>query len=147
MKKFLITSAVACTAIILSLFAFSNTANTTTEGQAAKTIDMQVYAAANYSSAAYNSSNASLHVTVTRLKDSNKEIVWQMDYPALELKAFPENINAFKQQINIPAIFGKTSNLEIDYTLTYNSNGSILQMKNTEVLDASKQNEKLFIEI
>ena len=147
MKKFLIISTVACAAIIFAFLVSGNTTATTTENKATKTIDMQVYAAGNYSSAAYNNSNASLHVTVTRLKDSNKEIVWQMDYPALELKAFPENINAFKQQINIPAIFGKASNIEIDYTLTYNSNGSILQMKNTEVLDASKQQEKLLIEI
>lgn len=146
MKKILIISAVTCT-VIISFFAFRNTTVTTTESKVAKTIDMQVYAAANYSGAAYNSSNASLHVTVTRLDESTKEIVWQMDYPALELKAFPANINAFKQQINIPAIFGRASNFEIDYTLTYNSNGSILQMKNTGVLDASKQNEKLFIEI
>lgn len=147
MKKFLIIAAIAVAATISALFAFTGIPATTTESTINKTIDMQVYAAANYTSDIYNGSNASLHVTVNKIKNNDKEIVWEMDYPALELKAFPENIHAFKQQINIPAIFGQAGNLEIDYILTYNSNGNILQMKNTELLDTKKETTQLYIEI
>jgi hypothetical protein len=146
MKKLLITTILVAAVTVISFFAFGDKA-ATAEKQVDTTIDMQVYAAASYASDAYKGSNASLHVTVNKVKDNNKEIVWEMDYPALELKAFPENMNAFKQQINIPAIFGQAANLEIDYTLTYNSNGNILQMQNTEMIDAAKENTKLFIEI
>ncbi|MEP6844708.1 MAG: hypothetical protein ABI861_01835, partial [Panacibacter sp.] len=132
MKKYLIISAIVLVTIASAFYTYNTKTVTTTENAVDKTIDMQVFAAANYSSPVYNGSNASLNVTITKIKDDKKEILWQMSYPALELKEFPENINAFKQKISIPAIFGKTTGLEINYTLTYNSNGSILQMKNTE---------------
>jgi len=75
MKKFLIITILAATVTLISFFAFRDM-SVTTEKQVDKTIDLQVYAAANYSSDAYKGSNASLHVTVNKLKDNNKEIVW-----------------------------------------------------------------------
>ncbi|HVX48716.1 MAG TPA: hypothetical protein VHB48_01115 [Chitinophagaceae bacterium] len=138
MKKIFIATAIAAASITAwFVYHYSNTAVAENAGN--KTISMAVYTSNNYTAKIYDAATAGLTVIVKKLNAKNNEVVLQQSFPALALKLFPSSENAFKPAITIPAVSGKDV-LEVSYTLTYNSKGSILQMEGNQVIDGKTDN-------
>ncbi|CAN5190253.1 hypothetical protein BH11BAC6_BH11BAC6_08850 [soil metagenome] len=145
MKKILIILTAAC--LLGGAYFFSAKSNTTQPDVTYnKTLEMTVFSAANYSSDVYNGSVVGLNVTVTKVTGNKKLIVWQKDFPSLELKKFPSLDNAFKPSIDLPGS-SASDVFEITYKLTYNSNGSILEMEQSKTITGSDINSDLYINI
>ena len=143
MKKFL---SIITVAIAIAIFSFSCTNQQVAAAKTvSKTINMAVFTDNNYTSKIYDIATAALTVTVKKVDKNNTETVFEKSFPALALKFFPGAINAFKEAIEIPAVNEKDV-LQVSYTLTYNANGSVLQMENNEVV-TGKEDGQLEINI
>jgi len=143
MKKLL---SILTVAIAVSMFSFSCTSNKTiAEKTVNKTIDLAVFTDNNYTNKIYDAATAGLTLTVKKVNKNNVETVFEKSFPALALKFFPAAINAFKAAIEIPSVKEKDV-LQVSYTLTYNSNGSVMQMQGDEMF-TGKDGSKLEINI
>jgi hypothetical protein len=112
-----------------------------------KNINVEVYKNASYISPAYKNAFATLKVTVVRVNGKERDIVWQQTYKPTELKDYPSVDRPMTQKISIPNVNDKKERLEIYYQVTYNSQGSILNLLNTKVIEKGQKTGKLLIEI
>jgi hypothetical protein len=144
MKKFLLWLPVVW--LIFGAAVYSTTkGNTATEKTTNANISFAVYKSDNYSSDVYNTTSATVHITITKVSGNNRTVVWDKTFDAKLLKQYPSLEHAITQQVTIPNVLDQKEHLEVTYTLTYNSNGSELQMQNgTEVYGSS---DKLNISI
>jgi len=144
MKKYLLW-------LPLAWFGFGAAISTTTKGTAQtektvnKNISFAVYKGDNYTSDVYNNTSATLHITITKVRGTNRSVVWDKTFDAKLLKQYPSLENALTQQVTVPNVLDKKEHLEVTYTLTYDSNGSELQMQNGTVVYGSS--DKLDISI
>lgn len=144
MKKYLLW-------LPLVWFGFGAAIYTTTKGTAQtektvnKNISFAVYKGDNYTSDVYNNTSATLHITITKVRGTNRSVVWDKTFDAKLLKQYPSLENALTQQVTVPNVLDKKEHLEVTYTLIYNSNGSELQMQNGTVVYGSS--DKLDISI
>src|SRR5690242_6461475 len=144
MKKYLLW-------LPLVWFGFGTAIYTTTKGTTAteksvnKNISFAVYKGNNYASEVYNNTSATLHIIITKVRGNNRSIVWDKTFDAKLLKQYPSLENALTQQVTVPNVLDKKEHLEVTYVLTYNSNGSELQMQNGTVVYGSS--DKLDISI
>ena len=112
-----------------------------------KNINVEVYKTASYISPVYDNTTASLEVTVVKVKDGKRNIVWQHSYKATELKNFPQSDKPFTEKIAVTNINDRKDKLEVYYKVTYNSEGSILNYWNSTTIGKGQQTGKLHIEI
>ena len=105
-----------------------------------KSISFAVYKGTNYASDVYNYTSARVHITVEKVSGKNRTIVWNKTFDAKLLKQYPSIQNALAQKVTVSNVFDKKEHIEVTYTLTYNSNGSELQMQGgTVVLGKSEK--------
>ncbi len=121
--------------------------NADTKNSVSKNINVEVYKNASYISPAYKNTFATLQVTVVRVHGKHRDIVWQQTYKPTELKDYPGVDKPMTQKISIPNVNDKKERLEIYYQVTYNSQGSILNLLNTAVIEKGQKTGKLLIEI
>ena len=112
-----------------------------------KNINVEVYKNASYISPAYKNTFATLQVTIVRVNGKERDIVWQHTYKPTELKDFPGVDKPMTQKISIHNVNDKKEKLEIYYQVSYNSQGSVLNLLNTAVIEKGQKTGKLSIEI
>jgi len=144
MKRILILTAIAIIAAI-TIFSFT-TSGKKVQQTVSKTINMLVFTNSNYNAEVYDSSTASLAVTVKKAGSKAGEVLWTKSFPELALKFFPASVNAFKEAIELPAVSTKDE-LQIIYTLTYNTGGKVMYLQGSEMLTAKQGNTTLGINI
>jgi hypothetical protein len=143
MKKFF---SIITIAIAIAIVSFSCTNKQIAAVQTvSKTINMAVFTDNNYTSKIYDVATAGLTVTVKKVNKNKAETVFEKSFPVLALKFFPAAINPFKEAIQIPAV-NANDVLQVSYTLTYNANGSVMQMESNEVV-TGKEDGQLEINI
>ena len=111
-----------------------------------KSISIAVYKGTPYASDIYNNTFAQLHVTIEKVKDGRRIQVWDKTFDARLLNQYPSPEQAIFQTVMIPKVFCKEQ-LEITYTITYNSGGSELQMQSATVIPGTEITDKLDISI
>lgn len=99
----------------------------------------------DYSSVAYNYTYAQVHITVEKLNGSKSIVELDTTFDNQLLKNYPTIENAQLQKVIIPNVFANKEKVIVTYVLTYNSDGSQLQMQNSKVL--KNENEHLNIGI
>lgn len=104
-------------------------------------ISFSIYKSIDYTSCIYSNATAQLHITVEKVSNNNRVIVWNKTFGALLLRDYPEPENAFIQVVTIPGMHNSNEHLEVTYTCTYNSNGYELKVKNTAVIDGVANNK------
>lgn len=107
---------------------------------------MLVFTSSNYNAEVYDSSTATLAITVKKAGNKTDEVLWTKSFPELALKLFPASVNAFKEAIELPAVSSKDE-LQIIYTLTYNTAGKLMQLQGSEILTGKQANTTLDINI
>ena len=110
-----------------------------------KTVSFSVFKNSGYDAAAYNNTSAQVYITVVKVSENKRTLVWDTVIDAKMLKEFPTAENAFSQTVTVPGLSEKKEHLEIKYVLTYDSKGSQLQMQDWIV--ASEKNNVLNIGI
>ena len=139
---------IAVTALSLaSVIGYFVTKKVTETTPVNKSINVEVYKTASYISPVYANSTATLEVTVIRVKNNKRDIVWQHAFQPTELKNFPESDRPITQKISIPNVNDKKETLEVYYKVTYNSAGSILNSLNYTTIGKGQQSGKLNIQI
>ena len=99
-----------------------------------KNISFAVYKGNSYTSEVYNNTSVKLHITIEKVRNENRTVVWDKTFDAKLLKEYPALENALSQKVIVPGVSNKKEHLEVTYTLLYNSNGSELQMQSGTVL-------------
>lgn len=110
-----------------------------------QSVSFAVYKEGNYASAIYNNTSAKVHVVIEKVSSKERKTVWEKTFDAQTLKDYPSIQNAIAQTVEIPNVFNSKEHLEVSYTLTYNSNGTELQMQNGMVVN--NINSKVYIGI
>jgi len=101
-----------------------------------KEISFTVYKGSSYTSGAYNSTSAQVHMIVEKINTNGQHtIIWDKALDSRYLNQYPSAENALKEDITVHNINQKKEHLVLHYTLTYNSNGSELQMHEGTVVD------------
>ena len=119
----------------------------TPEKTVSKNISFAVYKADDYTSSVYNDASAKLQVTVVKVRGNERSVVWQKNYDAKLLKQYPSAANAISQNVVIHNIAESKEHLEVLYTLTYDSKGSVMQLQNGEIISKGAKEGRLFINI
>jgi hypothetical protein len=104
-----------------------------------KNISFAVYKSNPYSAKVYDNTSAQVHIIVEKVNAKGQHtVVWNKTLDSKCLSQYPSIKNALRQKITIPNVNEKKEWLVVDYTLTYNSKGSELQMHEGIIL--SKDN-------
>lgn len=111
-----------------------------------KSVSFALYKGSNYASDIYNSTSAKVHITIEKVSGSKRTTVWEKTFDAQMLKQYPSLKEAVAQTVKVSNVFDAKEHLEVSYTLTYNSNGSELQMQNGMVLPGDGS-DKVYIGI
>jgi hypothetical protein len=148
MRKQLTGLVVLATATVL-LAAWSKPIKSmiTPEKTTDKNISFAVYKTDEYSSAVYDDASAKLQVTVTKVRGNERTVVWQKNYDAMLLKQYPTLQNALNQNVLIPGVVDGKDHLEVSYTLTYDSKGSVMQLQDSREISSGAVTGRLFINI
>lgn len=112
-----------------------------------KNISFAVYKGSNYSSDVYKHTSAQVHITVEKVSCDKRTIVWEQTLDARQLNQYPSVQEALKQTVKIPNVLNNKERIEVSYTLTYDSQGSTLQMQGGTVMTDSGTSGQLDITI
>jgi hypothetical protein len=117
-----------------------------TEKPVNKSINLSIYRENNYSSAAYDSTIASVHITLYKVVGNEYTIVYEKSLSSMQLNQFPDMKNAINSSLIIPNLLNSKEQLLIDYAVTYNTQGSQLTLNNYLATNATnKDNLKINI--
>ena len=101
-------------------------------------ISFSLYKGSNYSSKVYRSSSAEIYITVEKVRNTARTIVWDTTLDAKLLRKYPPLEKAFSKTIIIPGIFESKEHVEMNYVLTYSSSGHILTIPSERFILNSK---------
>jgi hypothetical protein len=112
-----------------------------------KNISFSVYKSSDYTSSAYNTTSAQVHITIEKISANGQHtIVWDRTYDPKSLAAYPFLEDALKQNVTITNVNQKKEYLIVHYTLDYNAKGSeILMHEATVVKDGDSANVAISI--
>ncbi len=111
-----------------------------------KSINLSIYRDDNYSSAAYDSTIASVHITISKVTGSKLTVMYDKTLSSMQLNKFPGAQNALISNLIIPDLLNSKEKLLINYTITYSTQGSTLTFSNN-VMSSAAQKENLKITI
>jgi hypothetical protein len=134
-------------AVSVSVFCIKEKSWFATEKPIVKNVSLEVYKANDYLSAIYNNATAKISITITKVSNRSRTIVWNKTIDALELKQYPSLEDALMQKVVISDVFDDTEHLEIVSTLSYYSNGSVLKIREGLLLSKEATNGILTIAI
>jgi len=94
-----------------------------------KTVSFSLHKASDYSSKVYKGSSAKVYVSVEKVRNTTRKIVWDTTLDDKPLAKYPSAKEAFLQKVTIENVIESKEHLEINYLLTYNSQGSIVNIQ------------------
>ena len=81
----------------------------------------------------YKASSAQVYVSVEKVRNTTRTIVWNTTFDAKLLNKYPSVKKALSQKVTLQNVIESKDHLEINYLLTYESNGSVLNMQSTNI--------------
>lgn len=144
MKKIIIITSLAAASLLVC--AFTGIGNLFGKEEV-RNINLSVYKTASYDAPAYKDAYASLNVTVFRVKGNKREKLWSHNYNATQLKDYPCADKPFQQKVAIKDITDSRAKIEICYSLSYNTKGSIINFCNTEEISKKDKVKSVNIHI
>lgn len=138
MKKLLLIFPVLTT---LLLFVPQFKSLHTAEQPVNKSINLEIYRENNYASAAYDSTIASVHITVCKVAGNKSTPIYEKTFNGMQLKQLPDVQNAMNSSFTIPNLLNSKEKLLIYYDVIYNTRGSELTLSNYMYTSAVKQDD------
>ena len=96
-----------------------------------ESVSFVLYKGSNYNSKVYKGSSAQVYISVEKVRNTTRTIVWDTTFDAKLLNKYPSLKKALSQKVTIQNVIESKDHLEINYLLTYESNGSVLKMQST----------------
>ncbi len=147
MKKHILWIPVVAAVVLLAAWAKPMIENINFEKPVSKNISFAVYKANNYTSSVYDDASAKLQVAIVKVRGNKRSIVWERSYDARLLRDYPTLATALSQNVVVHNVDDRKDHLEVLYTLTYNSKGSVMQLQDGTVISRGTKEGKLFINI
>ena len=138
---------VAAAVVLLAAWAKPIVEKINFEKPVTKNISFAVYKANNYTSKVYDNASAKLQVAIVKIRGGKRSIVWQKEYDAKLLKEYPSLENALAQKVVVNDVVDSKERLEVMYIITYDAEGSKMQLQDGAVIDKGAKDGKLFINI
>jgi len=146
-KHLLVWLAVGAAVVLLAAWSKPLIEKINFEKPVSKSISFAVYTQNSYTSKIYSDASAKLQVTVVKVRGSKRSTVWQKEFDAKLLKDYPTLQNALAQRVVVNNVVDSKEHLEVVYTITYDANGSQMQLQDGTVMAKGDNNGKLFINI
>ena len=106
-----------------------------------KAVSLVIYKAADYTAPIYNNSTAEAQITIEKVNGKGQRVIlWGKTISSETLSEYPTLSSAQPENITVPNVNKKSEHLEVTYVLTYNSNGSELQMQGGDVITEANHN-------
>jgi hypothetical protein len=119
----------------------------TPEKPVSKTLEISMYAKADYSEEIYKGSKAKVQVTISKYRNKKFQVIHQEVLEASSLNNIPSKTNPFVKAIQVNNLYEKKDLLVATYTVSYESNGSILKYDKHILIPKSKGNRELTVTI
>ncbi len=145
MTKYKYSSWMAAFILGLGIMSYKPIKEAITEKPVDQDFTLAIYKNLDYSSDAYNYTYGQVHITVEKLNGSKRIVELDTTFDNQLLKNYPTIENAQLQKVTIPNVFVNKEEVIVSYEITYDSDGSLLQMQNSKVL--KNENEHLNIGI
>ena len=111
-----------------------------------KAVSLVIYKSADYTSPIYDNSTAQAEILIEKVnRKGQRVILWGKTISSETLSEYPTLSSAQAQNITVPNVNRKNEHLEVTYVLTYNSNGSELQIQGADVI--TEANNSVHIKI
>ncbi|MEP7319188.1 MAG: hypothetical protein ABI921_10610 [Panacibacter sp.] len=134
-------------AIFISLFFIQQKSLFASEKPIVKNINLEVYKSNDYLSAVYNDATAKISITITKVSHRSRIIVYNKGFDALQLKQYPVLEDALLQKVAINNVFDNKEHLEVRCTISYNSNGGLLEIHHGALVSKGITGSTLIIQI
>src|SRR5687767_4096050 len=95
---------------------------------ASKEINFYIKAPEAYRAAAYAEAQATLNISLLKVKRRKTEVIWQNEYPAVNLNELAGMKDALHQMVRINNLLGYKEQVMVYYTVTYQSDSSMLEV-------------------
>ncbi len=112
-----------------------------------KEISISLFSGSNYSAAAYDDARAMVVVTISKQDAHHRVIIGKRTYRATALKQFPSAGNAFVDTFQLAGTVKNNEQLMVTYTITYNSNGSVITFENKDIIPKESATDTIIISI
>ncbi len=112
-----------------------------------KEINLSIFTDNNYRLAAYDNQQATIEVTVSKVKNNQQVILSKQVFTPLQLKQFPTASNAINTKLNVNDVMSRNEILIVTYSVSYNSNGSVIVVENNEVMSKETGKDNISIKI
>ena len=112
-----------------------------------KEINLSLFTKNNYSSAVYDDAQATVEVTISKIKGSKQVIIGKQVFTPLQLKQFPTVANAIKTKMTVRDVMNHNETLIVTYNVSYNSNGSVIKFENNEIMNKETGKDNISIKI
>jgi hypothetical protein len=145
MTKYKYSSWMAAFILGLGIMSYKPVKEAITEKPVDQEFTLAIYKDQDYSSDAYNYTYAQVHITVEKLNGSKRIVELDTTFDNQLVKNYPTIETAQLQKVRIPNVFANKEEVIVSYEITYDSDGSLLQMQNSKVLKS--ENEHLNIGI
>jgi len=147
MKKQLVWLTVVIAAVMLAAFNKPLKEIIAPEKTVSKNISLAVYSKDDYKASIYSNASASLQVSIVKVRNGERKLVWQKSYNARLLKDYPSLTNALAEKVIVNNVQDSKDKLEVIYTLTYTENGNQLQLQDGTIINKGQKDGRLFINI
>jgi hypothetical protein len=117
------------------------------EKPVSKTLEIAMYAKADYSQEIYKGSKAKVHVTISKYRNKKFEVVYDTTLEAGDLNNLPSQENAFVKAIQVNNFYENKELLVATYTISYESNGSVIKYDKHILIPESKGKRELAVTI
>ncbi|HEX8334354.1 MAG TPA: hypothetical protein VF622_17155 [Segetibacter sp.] len=117
------------------------------EKPVSKTLEISMYAKAAYSGEIYKGSKAKVHVTISKYRNKKFQVIYDTILEAGDLNNLPSQKNAFTKAIQVNNFYEGKELLVATYTVSYESNGSVLKYDKHILIPESKGKRELAVTI
>ncbi len=112
-----------------------------------KEINLAMFTNNNYSASSYDAARASVEVTVSKVNENKVTVLNRKTFNFLQLKQYPCAANAINNTVKIAGNLKSSDLLMVTYTITYNTDGSVLRFQNSELISKETLKDNIKINI
>jgi hypothetical protein len=138
MKKYLLWLPVI---LLISSSAIINVNKNVILQAKSRNISFTVYKSIDYTSSVYDNSYVQLQISVEKVNETNRTLVWDKNFKARLLRDYPALDTPSTQILTVLNIPDGEGHLEVTYTRIYNSDGYDLQLKNCVLISQNSDNK------
>lgn len=144
MKKLIIILPIL---FIVTLVFPNNLSLFSSKQKVSKEISLSIFTENNYNLPAYADQQATIEVTVSKVKNNQQVVLSKEVFTPLQLKQFPTAANAINTKLNVKDVMSRSETLMVTYSISYNSKGSVIVVENNEIINKETGKDNISVKI